>query len=219
MIHKFKHFVRGRPRLASALVLGVALGFLLSDEFSMVTRALFAWNFTVWLYLILMMWLMTHANHVRVCKIAQQEDRSGVAVLFIMSLGALASLAAITLELSTLKELKVSMKLLHYGLTAATVFGSWCLVGVLYTFHYARMYYTASTEDRPLIFPGHEANPDYWDFLYFSFTIAVAAQTSDVEVRTRSLRKTVLAQSILSFLFNVAIVGLSINIAASLVST
>jgi uncharacterized membrane protein len=60
------------------------------------------------------------------------------------------------------------------------------------------------------------ANPDYWDFLYFSFTIAVAAQTSDVIIMNRSTRKTVLAQSILSFLFNVAILGFSINIAAGL---
>jgi uncharacterized membrane protein len=33
------------------------------------------------------------------------------------------------------------------------------------------------------------------------------------------MRKTVLAQSILSFLFNVAILGLSINIAASFVGS
>jgi len=53
--------------------------------------------------------------------------------------------------------------------------------------------------------------------LYFSYTIAVAAQTSDVSVMSRSMRKIVLAQSILSFFFNLAILGLSINIAASLV--
>jgi uncharacterized membrane protein len=35
-------------------------------------------------------------------------------------------------------------------------------------------------------------------------------------VMSRELRKVVLAQSVLSFLFNVAIVGLSINIAAGL---
>ena len=53
----------------------------------------------------------------------------------------------------------------------------------------------------------------------FSFTIAVAAQTSDVIVMSRSMRKVVLAQSVLSFLFNVAILGLSINIAAGLVGS
>jgi len=70
---------------------------------------------------------------------------------------------------------------------------------------------------RPLKFPDDELCPDYWDFLYFSFTIAVAAQTADVSVMSRSMRKVVFAQSILSFVFNVAIIGLSINVLASLI--
>jgi uncharacterized membrane protein len=101
----------------------------------------------------------------------------------------------------------------------ATVFGSWCLVATLFTFHYARTYYRSPPEKRALGFPDKEENLDYWDFLYFSFTIAVAAQTSDVAVMSHSMRKTVLAQSILSFVFNFAILGLSINIAASLVGS
>ena len=60
--------------------------------------------------------------------------------------------------------------------------------------------------------------PNYWDFLYFSFTIATAAQTSDVVVRSRSMHKTVLRNPFLSFFFNLSILGLSINIAASLVN-
>jgi uncharacterized membrane protein len=83
----------------------------------------------------------------------------------------------------------------------------------------ARVYYGSPVERRALKFPGIDEELDYWDFLYFSFTIAVAAQTSDVTVMSHTVRKTVLAQSILSFLFNVAILGLTINIAASFVGT
>jgi uncharacterized membrane protein len=108
-------------------------------------------------------------------------------------------------------------RLAHYALTGSTVFGSWCLLGTIFTFHYARAFYSSGHEQPALCFPDKEKNPNYWDFLYFSFTIAVAAQTSDVLVMTRSLRKTVLAQSVLSFLFNAAILGLSINIAAGVV--
>jgi uncharacterized membrane protein len=42
-------------------------------------------------------------------------------------------------------------------------------------------------------------------------------QTSDVVVVTRQMRRTVLAHSILSFMFNAAILGFSINIAAGIV--
>ncbi|MFD2273819.1 DUF1345 domain-containing protein [Undibacterium arcticum] len=66
-------------------------------------------------------------------------------------------------------------------------------------------------------FPEGEQQPNYWDFLYFAFTIAVAAQTADINIQSRSMRKAVLAQSVLSFLFNAAILGFSINIAAGLV--
>ena len=68
----------------------------------------------------------------------------------------------------------------------------------------------------PLSFPNEDL-PDYWNFLYFSFTVAVAAQTSDVAIASRNTHKVVLLQSILSFIFNVAIIGLCINIAASLI--
>ncbi|MGZ3238447.1 MAG: DUF1345 domain-containing protein [Burkholderiaceae bacterium] len=199
--------------------IGIVIALSFPTPLSWMTRALVAWNFGVWSYLILMAWLMSRADHARVSKIAQQEDRSGVAVLTIMSTASLISLAAIVLELASVKDISAGMKLAHYGLTAATVFGSWCLLGTLYTFHYARIFYTSPADQRALRFPDNEANPNYWDFLYFSFTIAVAVQTSDITVMSRSLRKTVLAQSILSFLFNVAIVGLSINIAASLVGS
>jgi len=46
----------------------------------------------------------------------------------------------------------------------------------------------------------------------------VAVQTSDVTVRSRRMRKVVLGQSVLCFFYNLAILGLSINIAASLIN-
>jgi uncharacterized membrane protein len=219
LMHTVHRFFHHRPRLTVSAFIGAGVAAILPGSLSWVTRALVAWNFSVWSYLILMGWLMTRATHARVSKIAQQEDRSAVAVLSIMSVASVVSIAAIILELAAVKSSSASMKPMHYVLTGATVFGSWLLVATLYTFHYARLFYTAPAERRPLRFPDDEANPDYWDFLYFSFTIAVAAQTSDISVLSRSMRKTVLAQSILSFLFNVAIVGLSINIAASVVSS
>jgi uncharacterized membrane protein len=215
-IHRF---VRTRPRLAIALAVGIGAGLALPAQWNPVSRALASWNVTVWSYLLLMGWLMVRASHAQVCKLAVQEDEGAVAVLFIMSIAAIASLAAIVMELSALKELSFSHRLGRYAFTASTVLGSWLLVATMFTFHYAHVFYTSPAERRALSFPDHEQNPNYWDFLYFSFTIAVAAQTSDVAVMSRSMRKTVLAQSVLSFLFNVAILGLSINIAAGLVGS
>jgi uncharacterized membrane protein len=96
---------------------------------------------------------------------------------------------------------------------------SWLLLAVIYTFHYARLYYRSPSDKRSLRFPDDEQNPDYWDFLYFSLTIAVAAQTSDISVMSRTMRKAVMAQSVISFVFNAAIIGMSINIAAGMVGS
>jgi uncharacterized membrane protein len=209
--------VRARPRLFISILAGAGAGFALPLQWDTVTKLLIGWNVTVWSYLALVGWLMVRSTHVRVRSIAEQEDRGAGIILTIMSIAAIVSLAAIIFELSTTKNLSAGHRLAHYAFTGATVFGSWCLVATLFTLHYARTYYRSPIERRALQFPDNEANPDYWDFLYFSYTIAVAAQTSDISVMSRSMRKLVLAQSILSFLFNVAILGLSINIAASLV--
>ena len=71
------------------------------------------------------------------------------------------------------------------------------LIAVLYTVHYGHLFYRSPPDHRALQFPDKEQTPDYWDFMYFSFTIAVAVQTSDIAIMSHSLRKTVLAQSIL----------------------
>ncbi|MEO8598272.1 MAG: DUF1345 domain-containing protein [bacterium] len=205
-------------RLGVALLTGSAVIFAFPASWLWITRILAGWNIAAWSYLCLMGWLMLHADHARVQKIAEQEDESAVAVLAIMSLGAIASLAAIILELAATQKLPFSERLLHYAFTGSTVLGTWLLVGTMFTIHYARMFYRSPAITRPLNFPGPEKNPDYWDFLYFSFTIAVAAQTSDVIILNRPMRKVVLAQSLLSFLFNVAILGLSVNIAAGLLA-
>jgi uncharacterized membrane protein len=217
--HPIRRLIHNRPRLFIALGIGLLISLLLPADWPLITRALTGWNLAVWSYLLLIGWLMLRASHARVRKIAEQEDETAVLILAIVSICAVLSVAAIVVELSTVKEMPAGLRIGHVAFTAATVMGAWFLLGVVFTLHYAHMYYRAPGEKRPLLFPDSDIEPDYWDFLYFSFTIAVAAQTSDVAVNSRAMRKVVLVQSILSFLFNVAILGLSINIGASMVGS
>ena len=143
-------FVRTRPRLATAIGAGAVVGLALPLQWSPVARALIGWNVTVWFYLCLMAWLMMRANHVKVRTIAEQEDRGAVVILAAMSIAAIGSLAAIILELSTVKSLSLSHRLAHYAFTGSTIFGSWCLVATLFTFHYARIFYRSPVERRAL---------------------------------------------------------------------
>jgi uncharacterized membrane protein len=215
-MHTVRKFIHVRPGLMFSIVLGILVGSILFSSLSWVTRLLIGWNVMTWVYLFCMAWLMIHASHARVRKIAEDQDHGAVIVLVMMSVAAVISLVAIVLELAGVHQLTVEYKLLYYLLTGFTVLGSWLMVGVLFTFHYALFFYKSLPTQRALVFPNQEQNPNYWDFLYFSFTIAVAAQTSDVMVMNRAMRKTVLAQSVLSFLFNAAILGFMVNIAASM---
>jgi uncharacterized membrane protein len=182
-----------------------------------ITRVLIGWDIAVWSYLLLMGWLMARATREQVRSIAEREDETGLLVLVVLSTAALASLVAIVMVLSTSKGMPGNIRVAHYLLTGATVLGTWFFIGTLFTFHYARLFYQAGTDRLPLYFPENQPNPDYWDFLYFSFTIAAASQTGDVNIMTGSMRKVALAQTILSFFFNVAILGFSINIAAGVI--
>ena len=206
---------RTHPRLSAAATLGIAVGILAPAD-SIIGKILFGWNAGVWTYLILMSWLVVRSKATDVKRIAEIEDENAGLVLFVVCIAAIASLAAITLELAGGKDLETTRKLLHYGFTALTVIGSWLLIGVIFSVHYARLFYTWEGKEPALRFAEGLTTPNYWDFLYFSFTVGVAVQTSDVGVATRDLRKIVLAQSLIGFLFNTAILGFSINIAAGL---
>lgn len=209
--------IRSHPRLAASMLAGILIATLLPFQMQTVTRVLIGWDIAVWLYLLLMGWLMTRASRAQVRAIAEREDETGLLVLVVLSAAAVASLVAIVMELSTSKGIPDNIRIAHYLLTGATVLGTWLFIGTLFTFHYARLFYQASGDRRPLFFPENEPNPDYWDFLYFSFTIAAASQTGDVNLMTGQMRKTALAQTILSFFFNVSVLGFAINIAAGLV--
>ncbi|OLF53610.1 DUF1345 domain-containing protein [Pseudomonas chlororaphis] len=209
--------VRTHPRLTAGVLIGLAAGFLAPSE-AWLSKVLIGWNAAVWSYLLLMFWLTTRSRADDVKRIAEVEDENAGVVLLMVCIAAIASLAAITFSLSASKDLDASQRLLHYAFTGLTVVGSWLLIGVIFSVHYARLYYTWGGKEPALRFAEGLTTPNYWDFLYFSFTIGVAVQTADVGVATRELRKIVLAQSLIGFLFNTAILGFSINIAAGLFS-
>jgi uncharacterized membrane protein len=209
--------IHSRPHLSLSVVLGAAVWPLLPDDWHALTRMLTAWDVTVWSYLVTMVWSMLHADHHDIRRTAKQQDEKGPVILATLSVAVMISLAAIVLQLSTLKNQTGDLAL-QYTFVALTVIGAWLMVGVMFCSHYAHLYYT-NKESEPLLgFPDQDLQPHYWDFLYFSFTISVAVQTSDVTVRGRRMRKVVLGQSVLCFFYNLAILGLSINIAASLIN-
>lgn len=216
MLRLNRALLRTHPRLVSAVVVGLLVA-LASYPLAPMTRVLLGWNCMAWLYMLLIGWLALRAEPADVRRLAEIEDENAEAVLVLVTVAAVASLGAIIVELATAGDAGGSDRIIRYAFTASTVFGSWFLIGVTFTMHYARQFYSTDAAQPVLRFPEGEQNPDYWDFLYFAFTLSVAVQTSDVEVASRAMRKVVLVHSVIGFLFNTAILGLAINMGAGLV--
>ncbi|MBC7604766.1 MAG: DUF1345 domain-containing protein [Ramlibacter sp.] len=209
------HLGLHRPRLLAASAFGIAAFFILPADWTVISRVLVAWNIGVWPYLATLVWLMLRTSPEGVRAIAKQEDASSASLMMMMSAAAVLSLAAIVLELAHGRDAGEAA-IFVYAITALTVAGSWLLLAFLFTFHYAHLYYSAAVDSLPLVFPDGLKSLSYVDFMYFAFTIAVATQTADVTVHTTTMRATVLWQSVLSFFFNLAILGLLVNMAAGL---
>jgi len=204
-------------RLYGSLLAGAALLFALPIGWPPVSRVLVAWNAAVVLFLGLLYGWMPRLTAKQICAHYVEEDAAAPVILIGGILAAVLSLIAIVALLSSLKGLSGAQRTAHFVLSGLTVVTSWILVPTMFTLHYADMYYSVKPENRPLAFPDTPM-PVFWDFAYFSFTIAAACQTADVATRGAAMRKVVLAHTIISFAFNAAVLGFAINITAGLIA-
>ena len=209
--------LRAHPALSLAGLAGVSAAFLIPDVPTAVTRCLIGWNVGVWLYLAVVAFIVARADRGHLRRVAVAQAEGAKTVLAVVALATLFSLGAVVIELSAAKGEDARHAWPHIALALATVVGSWLMLPVLFGLNYASSYH-ADSAGNGLGFPTGEKTfePGYGDFFYFSFTIAVASQTSDVTVTTRPMRRLVLLQSVLSFIFNTMILAFSINMAASL---
>jgi uncharacterized membrane protein len=173
---------------------------------------LIGWDVGVVVYLVLAveLALRTDTDHIR--KRSDLYDEGRVAIPVLTGTAALASIGAIFVQLTTAPAGHHFLNLLFAGVT---ILLSWTFIQLIFAFHYAHEFYAEHRgQAGGLGFPGEDA-PDYWDFLYFAFVIGMTSQVSDVTVKSKALRRTVMAHSLLSFIFNLMLLALAINLAAS----
>ena len=215
MVRILRH-LRHRPSLMVGL--GVAVLVILATASSGVhaMRALLVgWDCGVVAYGATLLWVMRKATTDGLRRVAAVLDEGRWAMLGVTVLAAVASLGAIVAELARVHGTPHAGWAMALGGT--TVLLSWFFIHTVFATHYAHEFWGAGNgpDGGGLLFPGNAA-PAYPEFLYFSFCIAVASQVSDVSTQTASMRKLVLAHSLVAYLFNTAIIALGVNIAASL---
>jgi uncharacterized membrane protein len=214
---RISRFINGRKRLLGSTLAGLILLAVLPYDIRLSTRFIVAWDLTALLYVTLIMWMIRRST-VEDCHDYAALNDEGDWVILLLVVGAVAaSFVCIAVELPVLQSPGHSV-VLGVFLTGLTVVLSWTFTHTVFTLHYANVYYRPD-EDGPggLLFPGHR-DPDYRDFLYYSFVIGCASQTGDVATVSPAMRHLTMVHGIVSFAFNTAILALTINVGASLLS-
>jgi uncharacterized membrane protein len=143
---------------------------------------------------------------------AAANDANRAALLVITGVTMLIILTAVA------KELQGKANLTGTVLVIATLVVAWLFSNTVYAVHYAHLFYSDCDDDGKdeggIDFP-ECAEPDYWDFLYFSFTLGMTFQTSDVQISSRRVRRVVLGQTLAAFVFNIGVLAFTINVLGS----
>ena len=205
--------VYARPRTFIALACGLIAIVLLPASLRLVTRLLIGWDVFIAFYLVLVFTLAFRGGIGHIKRNAALQDDGRFLILFVTAVGAFASIAAIVSELGASQK-----GVMELTLATITVALTWAAVHTTFALHYAHDYYRDDGSPGGLQFPSDgdkTEDPDYWDFVYFSFVIGMTAQTSDVGITDKTIRRTATAHGAISFIFNTALVALMVNIAAS----
>jgi uncharacterized membrane protein len=210
---RFIRIVRARPRLFIAVLISAFVIALSPSHWGLATRLLVGWDVGIAFYLIAAYQIIIYADASHIQRRASLEDEGQIGILALTVAAALASLGAIIALLGSSHA--GSRDAIQLGLATLTILLSWAFIHTIFAFHYAHEYYgEKGAKMRGLAF-ANDDTPDYLDFVYFSFVIGMTSQVSDVVIASKAIRRTVAAHGIVSFLFNAALLALTVNIAAS----
>jgi len=203
------------------LAIAVATALALPSDWFIGTRILLGWNLGVVSFLVSVFVMMLRVTQETMAKRAVLHDEGKHFVLAFTAVAAAFSVGAILVQLSMVANLTGTVKLMHFALTALTILTAWGFLHTMFMLHYAHEFYDRGVDDPEappvLDFPGGDRRPDYFDFAYFAFVIGVASSTADINIVSRPVRRVVLVHGIVSFFFNIAVLGLCINIASGLI--
>ena len=205
-------------RLAAALAAGVLAGALWPGA-RLDGRLVIGSATGATLFLLALAQFMWPADEERMRRNAASHDVAPWTLLSIVLAASVLGVVAIVRHLAAAQGLEGWDKAIHVALALWTTATGWACVHGAFAVHYAHEYYRLGEDgaEQGVRFPG-DAAPDYWDFVYFAFTIGCAAQTADVEIASPILRRVAAAHQVIAFFYNLAILGLFVNVAAGLMS-
>ena len=200
-------------RVTWALLGGAVAGAAASLFTPLSASVLLGWDVAVLIYLAWTWGVVQGLDPEVTAQLAKREDPSTpVADLVVIGAGT-AMLAAVGFALAKAGEATGGMRAYLVTLGLVSVVLSWAVVHTVFALKYARAYYTEPAggiefnEDEP---------PNYIDFAYYAFTIGMTFQVADTNITSRAVRRTTLHHALLSYLFGSVLLGLVINVVATL---
>ena len=151
---------------------------------------------------------------IRTRELSQREDDSRAVASFIVLVASTAALVAEVLGLVKARETSGVITVAINVAAVLSVVLAWAIVHTTYTLHYARLYYAGAPGGIEF---GEKSPPDYFDFAYVAFTVGMTFQVSDTGITDRDIRRAILRQSLLAYLFGTVIIGTMINVFAGLI--
>ena len=212
-----------RVRLFAAILIAIAI-LSLTWPFGNELRVLLAYDIGMATYIALIVVRMVLADAESTRMIAEKKEHQNLLVLVLAVILTACSLVGVGMMLYRSRQWSPLIANLNLAVSLLAVFQSWFLLHTLFAIHYARMYYDPRirreepTGPGPLEFPNDEL-PDFLDFMYFSFTIGLCYQVSDVTIRNRHVRRVALAHALLSFMNVTVILGLLMSIISNVVNS
>jgi uncharacterized membrane protein len=205
-------------RLAVSLIVLACVALLLPEHMPLGARVLISWNAGVLTFLAIVLISIVGEDADTVRRDAERIGTGRGRVLLSTVAVGLVSLVAVVLVIYNVGQRDPGFRL-YAALCVVTVLTSWLLLQTVFGLFYARYYYQpkpgSDTVQGGLRFVNDEP-PDYWDFLYFSFTIGMTYTTSETNIVSRQLRRAVLLQGLVSFLIYTALIGVVMNVVAGL---
>ena len=180
------------------------------------SRIVLAWDSGVTVLLALIATMIWRSGPNETVRRAQKEEATNIVILLATILTVAGALVAITYGMPEGESMSQGQRVFYIGESVAGVILAWLLTHIMYSLHYAKLYYDETGVDansfrKGLAFPGNQDVVDYWDFVYYSFTIAMCFQTSDVTVTSPDMRRMTIFHAVVSYFFALAILGLLLN--------
>ena len=145
---------------------------------------------------------------------SKNNDANRVLLLVITSVVIVAILVSVAAELGATKSPEMGA----VALVILTLALAWLFSNMVYALHYAHLFYSREAgkdaDCGGLDVPGTD-EPDYWDFVYFAFTLGMTFQTSDVTINAPHMRKIVVFHCLAAFVFNIGVLAFTINVLGS----